>query len=266
MCAAAGKVWTGEGRPGAGFGVMSDAAWVGFGVAILVAGFLRGFTGFGFSMTAVPLLSLVVAPAEAIPVAVLLQAAISVAGLREAVAVAERRSVGLMAAGAAAGTPAGVAVLARLEANQARVAIAALMLGAIVLLGRGWRLRRALPGAGLVGVGVAAGVANGLVGVPGPPIVAYYVASGTAAGVARGSMILFFLVASVFAAVSLAWAGLLHASVAGPALVGVPLVFAGSWAGTVAFRRSGGRHFERVALAVLAATACATLGRALPGF
>lgn len=244
---------------------MSAEAWAGFAAAVLFAGLLRGFTGFGFSMAAVPLISLVIAPAQAIPVAVLLQVVLSLAGLREAVRVADRRSVAWLAAGAAAGTPLGVAVLARLDAAEARAAIALLLLAAIGLLGRGFRFRRPLPPAGVIGVGLVSGLANGLTGVPGPPVVAFYVASPVPAAVARGSMILFFLLTSLFATASLVAAGLLTWAAAVPVLAGAPLVFGGSWAGTALFRRTGGRHFNRVALGVLAMTALAALGKALPG-
>ena len=51
---------------------------------VFLSGLLRGFTGFGFGLTAVPLLSLVMPPARAVPLVLMLQAMVSLAGLRDA--------------------------------------------------------------------------------------------------------------------------------------------------------------------------------------
>ena len=244
---------------------MTPLAWAGFAASVTLAAFLRGFTGFGFSLVAVPLLSLVAAPAEVVPVAVMLQLSISVAGLRDSLRLADWRSVGLLAAAAAVATPVGIAILVALSAAQARVAIAVLLLLAVALLGRGWRFARRLSVAATLAVGAVCGLFNGLAGIPGPPVVAFFVASGVPSAIARASMIVLFLLTAVFAASGLVVAGLLGPAALVPIVAGLPLVFAGSLAGAALFRRSGGRHYDRIALGVLAVTALATLLRSLPG-
>ena len=52
--------------------------------SILTAALLRGFTGFGFGLAAVPLLSLALPPAKVVPLVVVLQVIVGVAGLRQA--------------------------------------------------------------------------------------------------------------------------------------------------------------------------------------
>jgi uncharacterized membrane protein YfcA len=47
------------------------------GCSILLAGIIRGYSGFGFSMTAVVSLSLVMPPPEAVPMILLLEVAAS---------------------------------------------------------------------------------------------------------------------------------------------------------------------------------------------
>jgi uncharacterized membrane protein YfcA len=51
---------------------------------VFAAAVLRGFTGFGFGMAAVPLLSLALPPAKVVPLVVVLQVIVGVAGLRTA--------------------------------------------------------------------------------------------------------------------------------------------------------------------------------------
>jgi uncharacterized membrane protein YfcA len=51
-------------------------------VMVFAAGLIRGFTGFGLSIAAVPLLSLILLPAQAIPIVLLPQLLVSLSGLR----------------------------------------------------------------------------------------------------------------------------------------------------------------------------------------
>jgi uncharacterized membrane protein YfcA len=65
---------------------------------VFAAAILRGFTGFGFGIAAVPLLSLALPPAEVVPLVVTLQVVIGVAGLRAAAAACDWRAVWLLSA------------------------------------------------------------------------------------------------------------------------------------------------------------------------
>src|SRR5215470_1862868 len=112
-----------------------------FGMAVvLAAGFMRGFTGFGFAMAAVPLLALVIAPAHAVPFVVLLQLLASAWDWREARRHAHWRSLPWLMAGAIVGTPLGTLSLRAMSADWARLAIAGAVLLAAVLLARGVKL------------------------------------------------------------------------------------------------------------------------------
>ena len=51
---------------------------------VFAASLLRGFTGFGFGIAAVPLLSLALPPTKAVPFVVVLQVIVGGVGLRQA--------------------------------------------------------------------------------------------------------------------------------------------------------------------------------------
>ena len=163
-----------------------------------VAALLRGFTGFGFAIAAVPLLSLALPPARVVPLAVVLQVLASVVDLRAASRITDWRSMLWLSPGMVAGTPLGLFLLTRLSANQARLAIGVLILGSVVLLGRGMRLP-ARPASWMIGlVGMISGVMNGVAAMSGPPVVAYLY--GTAAqrnGVRATSLVFFTFTASL---------------------------------------------------------------------
>ena len=233
---------------------------------LFLAGGLRGFTGFGFSLAAVPLLSLIMPPARAVPIVLVLQLLVSIAGLRDAARHCDWRSIRMLSVGAAVATPLGAWGLAHLAAGPVRLVIAAVVVCGAVVLGRGFRLPIVPAGWRVLPFGLASGLFNGLAGVPGPPIIAFYLASPVSSAVARASMIVFFLVTAVLALAPLALLGLLPGSIMVEATIGFPMVLVGSWLGAHAYSRSAERHYRLVALAMLLVTAALAAWRAAADF
>jgi uncharacterized membrane protein YfcA len=241
------------------------SAWEGVAVEyamLFVAGALRGFTGFGFSLAAVPLLSLIMPPAHAIPIVLILQLLVSIAGLRDAVRHCDWRSIRMLTVGAAVATPLGVLGLAHQAAAPVRLAIAVVVVCGALVLGRGFRLAIVPVGWRVLPFGMASGLFNGLAGIPGPRVIAFYLASPVSSAVARSSMIVFFLLTAVLALVPLAWFGLLPWAIVVEAAIGFPVVLVGSWLGAYAYGYSADRHYRFVALAFLLVTAALSAWRA----
>ena len=232
---------------------------------LFLSGALRGFTGFGFSLAAVPLLSLIMPPARAVPIVLILQLLVSVAGLRDALRHTDWRSIRILALGAAIATPLGTWGLAHLAAGRVRLVIAVVVVCGALVLGRGFRLAVAPVGWRVLPFGLVSGLFNGLAGIPGPPIIAFYLASPISSAVARGSMIVFFMVTAALALGPMAWFGLLPRAIVMEAAFGLPLVLIGSWLGARAYGYSADRHYRFVALALLLATAALSAWRAATG-
>src|ERR1700680_1749426 len=74
---------------------------------IFAAALLRGFTGYGFGLAAVPLLSLVLPPAKVVPFVVMLQVIAGVGGLRHAWWLCDWRTVRGLSPGLVLGIPIG---------------------------------------------------------------------------------------------------------------------------------------------------------------
>ena len=246
---------------------MSTLDTTAFEYAMLfLAGALRGFTGFGFSLAAVPLLSLIMPPARAVPIVLILQLLVSIAGLRDAVRQCDWRSIRMLTVGAAVATPIGAWGLAHLAAAPVRLVIAIVVVCGALVLGRGFRLPIVPVGWRVLPFGLTSGLFNGLAGIPGPPIIAFYLASPVSSAVARASMIVFFLVTAVLALVPLAWLGLLPSTIMVEAAIGLPMVLVGSWLGARAYSRSADRHYRFVAVAMLLVTAVLSAWRAASDF
>src|ERR1700760_4610278 len=81
---------------------------------VFAAAVLRGFTGFGFGLAGVPLLSLALPPKQVVPLVVPLQVIVGLSGLREAVKTCDWRAVGALTPGLVMGIPVGLTILTAL--------------------------------------------------------------------------------------------------------------------------------------------------------
>jgi len=223
--------------------------------AVLIAALLRGFTGFGFALAAVPLMGLLMAPAKAVPVAVLLQLLGGINDLRRNHRDCHWASLRWLIVGAVVGSPIGAVVLSVAPAPVARIVIATITAAAVYLLGRGFALDEVPSRLATAGVGLVAGVFNGLAAMPGPPAVVYYMSGPFRAVAARASMLVFFLVTSIAAFVSIMAVGLADGGIVWLSLLGLPVMFLGTWIGEQGFRRGSERLHRRVSIASLGGVA-----------
>ena len=236
---------------------------IAFGTAVvLAAGFMRGFTGFGFAMAAVPLLALVIAPARVVPFVVLLQLLAGVWDWREARKHAHWRSLPWLMAGAVVGTPLGTLSLRAMSADWARLAIAGAVLLAALLLARGVKLAALPSRPALAATGLFAGVLNGIAAMPGPPVIVLYLAGAVSMEVGRASLLLFFSASNVVGAVSAAGAGLIPPGTLVLAAAALPALLLTQWLGRRVFLRASANRYRQVALIFLALLALLTAARA----
>ncbi len=229
------------------FANLSATTFVACCVVLFAAGFIRGFTGYGFGIAAVPLMGFLMPPDIVVPLVLLLQALVGLHGLGSATTSCDIKSVFPIAIGAALATMPGLALTFHLPPADLRLAIAIVASGSVTAL---FAMRRTLPTAGQRGrsnsllVGLLAGLANGMAAMPGPPIVTYYLRAGLPAARMRANLVVCFaLISAVSVVCTLAYdvRGLQPLVLTG---VTAPAVLLGSRAGTCAFHTALGRHFK----------------------
>jgi hypothetical protein len=248
---------------GSSFSLGLTAAEIAFCLGVvLAAGFMRGFTGFGFAMAAVPLMALVLAPAAVVPFVILLQLLAGLWDWREARRRAHWPSLPWLMAGALVGTPLGTFGLAIMSADWARLAIAAAVGLAVALLARGVRLAAMPSPAPLAGTGLLAGALNGLAAMPGPPVIVLYLAGPIAVETGRASLLIFFSFSNAIGAAAAGAAGLLTWETLALAASALPLLLGAQWLGRRRFARASEARFRQVALMFLALLAVLTALRA----
>ncbi len=217
--------------------------------AVFGAAVLRGLTGFGFALAAVPAMSFVVSPARAVCIAIVLQCLV---GLRDVVtmrALLDRNALGLLSIGALLGTPLGILALTQLSADAMRVVLALVVgAGLIALIAR----VELAPGRGpALGAGVLSGLFSGLA-------VAYFLGRAAPAVTTRASLMVFFFLTSLMALPGLILADRLDTDTTLLAASAFPALLLGTWIGGRAFARMGEGTYRTAAIALLALTAVAT--------
>ncbi len=162
-------------------------------VVVLLAGFVRGYSGFGFSMIMVICLSLIFPPAKIVPAILLLEVAASIWMLPRIWRQVDWPSLGWLYLGVLGGTPFGVYLLATIPGRPMRGAIAVVVLILAVLLWLGFQLKR-MPGRpATVATGLLSGLINGGAAIGGPPVILFYFSTPAGVAVSRASLIAFFL-------------------------------------------------------------------------
>ena len=242
----------------AGYGpaAITAALLAAFGSA-----FVRGLTGFGMAILLVPILALALSPVDAVLLANFLSVFIGLSEIRRLLRGAER-SAWVIIALVAVTTPVGLYLLSITTPALARVVIAFIALSAFVaiLLPRRGALDHHPATTG--SVGVLSGLMTGYAGMPGPPVVPYYVGRDIPRETAKASMLLIFTCASTAGLASGGAIGLLDWKLALFAVVLFPAVLLGNWLGNKASGRIEDRTWRICVGVVLGAAAVGALWKA----
>lgn len=204
-------------------------------VLVFGASIVRGLTGFGLAIILVPLLGLIVAPAEAVVISILLQLFAGPIGLKRILADGERSTAIPISIAAIAATPFGVCLLAVTPPDVARLAIALIALAAFAMIFIPAR-EGAVPGRGeTLATGVAAGLLSGFASMPGPPVVPFYLRRKLSPDVARASMLMVFFATAVAASIAAFALGVANLHLLWLAVLFYPALYIGTWLGELAF-------------------------------
>ncbi|MEU4626911.1 sulfite exporter TauE/SafE family protein [Actinoplanes sp. NPDC023801] len=240
---------------------MNIPAVLGAAGIITLAALAQATTGFGFSLLAVPLLSLTAGPVDAVVgssvLAVLLNA---VAVTRDHTEVRWRTARTVLLAGVA-GLPFGLLALILLPARVLTMLIAVCVLGGTVAIWRGLRIRAGRTA--MATAGFLSGVLTTATGVNGPPMAAAFTAMGLPPRQFRATLAAVFVVVGPIGVAGFVLAGRFTTDSLIIAAAGLPAVAAGWWAGDRLFGRlTDPARFRTVVLCGLTAASVTTLLRA----
>ncbi len=216
------------------------------------ASYIRGLTGFGMAIVLVPLLGMIIPPEKAVVLGLLLQLLIGPVGLPIIMKDSHRSSALPIAGLAVLFTPVGLWALGHTPPDIARILIALVAIGAFILvIVTRKAVRQPNVGATVI-VGMASGTLAGFAGMPGPPVIPYYLREAFTPVVARASMMLIFFATAI--------AGSLSASLLGVATLDLLLLaitlFVPMWLGNLL----GSKAFGSVSSVVWRSIVASLLG------
>jgi hypothetical protein len=231
---------------------------IAVGIAVL-AGLVRGFTGFGSALIYMPLISAVYGPRVAAPTLLLIDTICSFPFALKAVPDCNWREVRLVMITGAIGVPLGVAALVYVDALALRWFIAVLVLIAVAILASGWRYHgRPTIGASL-GVGALAGFGAGAVQIGAPPLLVYWLGGQNSAATVRANIMVYFLMQGALTFVFYLYGALFTAEALALALLlglpfGVALALGARW-----FHGTSDVLYRRLAYIIIAVSGLISL-------
>jgi uncharacterized membrane protein YfcA len=228
--------------------------------AAFAAAFVRGLAGFGLALLLVPVLALALTPVEAVMIANFSMLFIGLLEVRRLMRDAER-SAWVISALIAVTTAPGLYLLTITPADLARLLIATVALAGFVLFLLPERPADQ-PGPLQTAItGVSAGILTGFAGMPGPPVVPYYVGRAIPRTIAKPSMLLIFTIASSAAVLSGMVMGAVDLRLFALSLALLPAIMIGNWVGGIAFGTISDAAWRIFVGVVLSAAALMALWR-----
>lgn len=226
---------------------------------LVVAGIVRGFSGFGSALVFVPVAGIFLPPVHVIAIIALVEIGNFAALVPRAWGQADRRQVGLLAVSALPAVPLGLWGAEAFDITAVRWVVTALAGGTLLALVSGWKYTGRVRLPLLVGVGVAAGFFGGMTGMTGPFVVLFYLAGRGAVQSVRANTILFLAALDLAIVINLLLRGFADPPILWlAALLAVPYLLA-MIAGQALFHPAHERLYRRAALAIIALSVAAGL-------
>lgn len=183
--------------------------FVYFAFVILLAGYVRGYGGFGFSMITVAGLSLLFPPTVIVPAVLCMEIMASAYLIFGVWRKIDWPALVWLSAGVIMGTPIGVWLLGFLPEHILKIAIAVVVAVLAGLLYSGYRPKKDIGRGGTLATGTLSGIFNGSAAVGGPPVVLFFFSSSGGADISRATLIAYFLGTDIVAVGTCAGMGLL---------------------------------------------------------
>ena len=224
-------------------------------VAVLAAGLVRGFAGFGSAMIMMPVASTVLSPFGALAFLTVVELFGPLPNLPSALRKGNQGDVLRLLGGAVLALPFGLWALSRVSPELFGWAVSLIVLGLLSLLMVGWRYAKPLKPGMVTGVGGLGGFLSGISGLAGPPVIMLYMSSRLPAEVIRANFLLYLLGVDLLMILSFWLMDRLDpAAIVIGGLLAVPYVLA-NVIGAHLFRPGAERQFRAVAYAIIATSA-----------
>lgn len=228
--------------------------WTAAGVT-LVAGLMRGFSGFGSAMLMAPIFAILFGSADMVVTVVAIELVVSLQLFPQVRSNADWKTLAPMSIAACAAMPLGVWALASVDKGTIVTVVSAIIVAFVVLMWTGWKYRgRRSPAIGAA-IGAVSGAMMATTSVGGPPVLLYLLSGNDPPAVNRANIVTYYFLTQFLLIVIVLAAGVAGWNALARAVVLFPVMIAGAYAGGRLFHGlASERAYRNVALAILFAT------------
>lgn len=220
-------------------------------IIFLVSALLQGLSGFGFSILAVPLITLFIAPKTAVPILMLYSIIINLVVLYSARKEIDLKKIWLLLLAGIIGLPFGARLLVSLDGNILKIGIGILILifGTLLLLGYRKELKHEK--IAMIPIGIISGLLSGSISISGPPIIIFLANKQLGKHSFRGNLALYFFLLNIFT-IPVFWLnGLFTKEVISHSVTFLPGLLVGVIAGNLLSHKVQEQHFKKFTLILL---------------
>ncbi len=229
-------------------------------VVVFIAGYVRGFSGFGFSAIVVASMAIIMEPLVIIVMVMIFEICASAFQISHAWQRLDKPQVGRLLIGAIIGMPIGVAFLVALDIDLVRIAISLLVLGLALVLLSGWSLKQRPGSVGQVLVGIGSGFANSAA-IGGLPVGLFLTAQNAEPARFRANMIGYLFALDIVGIAIMTFYGKFSLDIVATAAALFPVMFLGVHLGSRQFFSTPPKSFRKLVIILLISLAIAGLAK-----
>jgi len=241
------------------FNLVADPRVLVLAFAALLAGLVRGFTGFGAGMVFIPVATAVYDPVMAVTLLFIIDAVTTTPMLLPHFRACTWREVLPLALGGTLAFPLGLTFMLSVDPAIVRWGLSAFVMLVVVAMATGWRYPGNPTRATALGVGGGMGFLSGAIGLGGPLVILFWLAGRSQAALVRSNIFAFFGLMAGVTLVGFFWKGFFTAERLWLGALLVPLYAIPLLVGSRMFQNSSDTQYRRAALALCGVVAIATL-------
>ncbi len=217
----------------------------------LISATLQGLTGFGFSILAVPLITLFISPKTAVPILLIYSMIINIVVLYSARKAVNLKKIWILLAAGIITMPLGAHLLVIMDEGLLKIFIGSIILIFGTLLLIGFRKQFRNEKLTMLPVGMLSGLLGGSISISGPPIILFLSNQDVDKHAFRGNLAAYFFILNIFTIPVYYWNGLLTNEVWNYSLAFLPGLLVGVFAGNFLSHKIKDDHFKKLTLILL---------------
>jgi len=223
-----------------------------FGIlTFFVSALLQGISGFGFSILAIPLITMVISPKVTVPILLLYSMVINIFVLYSSRRHIDFSRIWLLLIFGVIGVPLGTKLLLIVNEEYLKQFIGLLILGFGISLFKGVRRNIKNEKLGMIPVGFSSGILGGSISISGPPLIIFLSNQNVDKQTFRASLALYFFLLNIFTLPVYIYNDLITTEVLNYSLKFSPGLFAGVILGNLFSHKIKEEHFRKFTLILL---------------